>query len=80
MKEKPKKDFLIIQGDFNAKVGKDAHIELPACAGRFGIGHQNKRGQRLLEFAKTPTCNSEYTLSAQRFKNHNMALSRRKNP
>ena len=27
IKETPKKDFLIIQGDFNAKVGKDAHIE-----------------------------------------------------
>ena len=48
-KETPKKDFLIIQGDFNATVGKDAHIEWP---GRFGIGHQNERGQRLLEFAE----------------------------
>ena len=52
IKETPKKDFLIIQGDFNAKVGKDAHIEGPACAGRFGIGHQNERGQILLEFAE----------------------------
>ena len=51
IKETHNKNFLIIQGDFNAKVGKDAHIEWPACAGRFGIGHQNERGQRLLEFA-----------------------------
>ena len=52
IKETPKKDLLIIQGDFNAKVGKDAHIEWPACEGRFGIDHQNERGQRLLEFAE----------------------------
>ena len=43
IKETPNKDFLIIQGDFNANVGKDAHIEWPACAGRFGIGYQNER-------------------------------------
>ena len=52
IKETPKQDFLIIQGGFTAKVGKDAHIEWPACAGLFGIAHQNERGQRLLEFAE----------------------------
>ena len=52
IKETPTKDFLIIQGDFNAKVGKDAYIEWPSCAGRFGIGYQNERGQRLLEFSE----------------------------
>ena len=43
IKETPNKYFLIIQGDFNATVGKNAHIEWPAYAGRFGIGHTNKR-------------------------------------
>ena len=52
IKETPKKDLLIIQGDFNANVGKDAHIKWSACSGRVRIGHQNERGQRLLEFAE----------------------------
>ena len=46
----PKKDFLIIQGDWNAKVGKDATWN--GCVGRFGTGSMNERGQRLLEFAE----------------------------
>ena len=38
----PKKDFLIIQGDWNAKVGKDATWNV--CVGRFGTGSMNERG------------------------------------
>ena len=45
-----KKDFLIIQGDWNAKVVKDATWN--GCVGRFGTGSINERGQRLLEFAE----------------------------
>ena len=42
----PKKDVLFITGDWNAKVGSQ---ELPAVTGKFGLGVQNKAGQRLTE-------------------------------
>ena len=43
----PKKDVLCIIGDWNAKVGSQ---ELPGVAGKFGLGVQNEKGQRLTEF------------------------------
>ena len=49
----PKKDILIVQGDWNAKVGKDAYKDWSGTVGRFGIGETNDRGLRLLEFAKS---------------------------
>ena len=42
-----KKDVLFIIGDWNAKVGIQ---ETPGVTGRFGLGVQNKAGQRLTEF------------------------------
>ena len=42
----PKKDFLFIIGDWNAKVGSQ---EIPGVIGKFGLGVQNKSGQRLIE-------------------------------
>ena len=51
IQESHKKDILIVQGDFNAKIGINANEEWAECAGRFGIGVRNDRGQRLLEFA-----------------------------
>ena len=45
----PKKDVLFITGDWNAKVGSQ---ELPAVTGKFGLGVQNKAGQRLTEFCQ----------------------------
>lgn len=46
----PSKDLTIIQGDFNAKVGK----ELSACGifGCFGLGERNENGDRLVEFCQ----------------------------
>ena len=44
---KPKKDVLFIIGDWNAKVGSQ---ETPEVTGKFGLGVQNKAGQRLTEF------------------------------
>ncbi|GFS11485.1 craniofacial development protein 2 [Elysia marginata] len=49
----PKKDILILQGDWNAKVGPDAFLQWAGTAGRFGHGTTNERGLRLLEFAKS---------------------------
>ena len=45
----PKKDVLFIIGDWNAKVGSQ---ETPGVTGKFGLGVQNKAGQRIMEFAK----------------------------
>ena len=43
----PKKDVLFIIGDWNAKAG---YQEIPGVIGKFGLGVQNKAGQRLTEF------------------------------
>ena len=45
----PKKDVLFIIGDWNAKVGSQ---EIPEVTGKFGLGMQNKTGQRLIEFCQ----------------------------
>ena len=45
----PKKDAPFIIGDWNAKVGKQ---ETPGVTGKFGLGVQNKAGQRLIEFCQ----------------------------
>ena len=45
----PQKDVLFITGDWNAKVGSQ---ETPGVTGKFGLGIQNKAGQRLKEFCK----------------------------
>ena len=39
----PKKDVLFIIGDWNSKVGSQ---ETPGVTGKFGLGLQNKAGQR----------------------------------
>ena len=44
----PKKDILIVQGDWNAKVGPDAHQDWAGTVGKFGIGVTNDRGIRLI--------------------------------
>ena len=43
----PKKDVLFIIGDWNAKVVSQG---IPGVKGKFGLGVQNKAGQRLIEF------------------------------
>ena len=45
----PKKDFLFIIGDQNAKVGRQ---ETPRVTGKFGLGVWNEAGQRLIEFCQ----------------------------
>ena len=42
----PKKDILFIIGDWNAKVGSQ---DIYGVTGKFGLGIQNKAGQRLTE-------------------------------
>ena len=48
----PKKDVLIVQGDWNAKVGIDAYQDYAGTVGKFGWGVTNDRGTRMLEFAR----------------------------
>ena len=45
----PPKDVLFIIGDRNAKVGSQ---EIPGVTGKFGLGVQNKAGQRLKKFCQ----------------------------
>ena len=45
----PKKDVFFIIEDWNAKVGSQ---ETPGVTGKFGLGVQNKAGQRLIEFCQ----------------------------
>ena len=44
-----KKDVLFMIGDCNAKVGSQ---EIPGVTGKFGLGIQNKAGQRLIQFCQ----------------------------
>ena len=45
----PKKDVLLIIGDWNARVGSQ---ETPGVIDKFGLGIQNEAGQRLIEFCQ----------------------------
>ena len=45
----PRKYVLFIIGDWNTKIGSQ---EIPGVTGKFGLGVQNKTGQRLTEFCK----------------------------
>ena len=45
----PKKDVLLIIGDWNAKVGSQ---KAPGVTGKFGLGMQNEAGKRLIEFCQ----------------------------
>ena len=44
----PEQEYLLILGDFNARVGAD-HERWPMCLGREGVGKMNENGQRVLE-------------------------------
>ena len=41
-----------MQGDLNAKIGRDAYDVWKGTIGKFGLGHTNDREQRLLELTK----------------------------
>ena len=53
IKKAPKKDIIYIMGDFNAKIGPDAHANWAGTVGKYGTGETNDRGLRLLEFASS---------------------------
>ena len=47
----PRKDILVVQGEWNAKVGRDSCGNRQGNCGPFCHDHTNERGLRLLEFA-----------------------------
>ena len=49
-----------IIGDWNAKIGSQ---EIPGVTGKFGLGVQNKAGQRLTVLPRECTGHSKYPLS-----------------
>ena len=56
----PQNDVLFIIGEWNAKVGSQ---ETPGVKGKFGLGIQNKAGQKLIEFCQENTLVIANTLS-----------------
>ena len=58
----PRKEVLIIIGDWNAKVGSQ---ETPGVTGKFVLGVQNEAGQSLTEFFQENALVSTNTLFTQ---------------
>ena len=58
----PKKDVLVITGDWNAKIRTQ---ETPGVTGKFGLGVQNEAGQRLIVFCQENTLVIANTLFQQ---------------
>ena len=72
----PKKDVFFIIGDWNAKVGSQ---ETPGVTGRFGLGMQNKAGQRIIVPRKC-TAHSKHPLPTTQEKTLHMDITRWSTP
>ena len=68
----PKKDVFFIIGDWNAKVGSQ---ETPGVTGKFGLGMQNKAGQRIIVPRKC-TGHSKHRLPTTQEKTLHMDITR----
>src|ERR1043165_6261300 len=62
----PRRDILIVMGDFNAKVGEQMTDEYPTVVGKGGLGSGNEAGERLVEFC----LDNELRLSNTWFEHH----------
>ena len=69
----PRKDVLFIIGDWNEKVVSQ---ETSRVTGKFGLGVQNKAGQRLIEFCQKNTHKSKHLLSTTQEKTLHMDITR----
>ena len=69
----PQNDVLFIIRDWNAKVGIQ---EIPGVTGKFGLGVQNKTGQRLTVFLKECTGHSKYPLPTTQEKTLHVDITR----
>ena len=47
----PNKDVMVVQGDWNAKVGTDSTSRWPGICGQCANAETNEQGHRLLKFA-----------------------------
>ena len=63
----PQKDVLFIIGDWNAKVGSQ---ETHGGTDKFGLGIQNEKGQRLIEFCQE----NAQVIANTLFQQHNRRL------
>ena len=58
-----KKDIMIVQGDFNAKIGRDAYINFSGFMGAFANKSGNERGEEMLHFMEKHNlfaCNTKF--------------------
>ena len=69
----PKKDVLLIIGDWNANVGSQ---ETPGVTGKFGLGVQNEAGQRIIEFCQETALVIANILSQQHKRRQHMDITR----
>ena len=60
MDDTPKKDVILIIGDWNAKVGEG---EVRGIVGNFGLGKRNEAGERLIEFCQENLWSSQTRVS-----------------
>ena len=68
----PKKDFLFIIGDWNAKVGSQ---ETPGVTGKIGLGMRNEAGQSLIEVCQENELVIANTLSQQHKRRHHQMVN-----
>ena len=59
----PKKDVLLIIGDWNAKVGSQ---EIPGATGKFFLEIQNEAGQKLTVLPRERTGHNKHSLQQQK--------------
>ena len=70
----PRKDVLVIIGDWYTKVGSQ---ETPGVTGKFGLGMWNEAGQRLIEFLpRKCTGHSKHLLPTTQEKTLHMDIPR----
>jgi len=50
VKQVPKRDLLLVMGDFSAKVGRNEPSTMSSAVGLYGLGETNEAGEQLEEF------------------------------
>ena len=66
VKQVPKRDMLLIMGDFNAKVGRREPSRMSSAVGLYGLGETNEAGEQLEDFC----LEHEMALANTMFKQH----------
>ena len=66
VKQVPKRDMLLVMGDFNAKVGRREPSAVSSAVGLYGLGETNEAGEQLEDFC----LEHELALANTMFKQH----------